>query len=51
MAKARLNSAAGDYRKAAAEMKAAEAAGAPEQQKPGLANYLKRLEAGQDINK
>jgi hypothetical protein len=51
MASARLNSAAGDYQKAAADVKAALAAGAPEQQKPGLNAYLKRLEAGQDINK
>jgi tetratricopeptide (TPR) repeat protein len=50
VAQARVNSAAGDYKKAAAEMKAA-AADAPEQQKPTLANYVKRLEAGEDINK
>jgi hypothetical protein len=51
MASARLSSAGGDYQKAAAEIKAALAADPPEQQKAGLANYLKRLEAGQDINK
>jgi len=49
LALARVNSAAGDFSKASAEMKAA-LAGAPEQQKPGLQNYLKKLEAGQDIN-
>jgi len=50
MAQARLNSAAGDYDKAVAEMKAALAAGAPDQQQPGIANYIKRLENKEDIN-
>jgi hypothetical protein len=50
VAQARVSSAAGDYKKAAAEMKAA-AVDAPEQQRPNLANYVKRLEAGEDINK
>jgi tetratricopeptide (TPR) repeat protein len=50
MASARLNSASGNYLKAAAEMNAALAAGAPDIQKPGIAAYLKRLQAGQDIN-
>ena len=50
MASARVNSAAGNYEQAAADMKAALAA-APDQQKPGIANYVKRLEAKQDINK
>jgi hypothetical protein len=51
MASARLSSAAGDYSKAIAEMKLALEAGAPSQQKPGIDAYIKRLEAGQDINK
>jgi DUF2911 family protein len=51
MASARLSSAAGDYQKAVAEIKAAQAAGPPEQQKPNIAGYLKKLEAGQDMNK
>jgi predicted Zn-dependent protease len=50
MAQARVYSAAGDYRKAAVEMKAA-SVDAPDQQKPGIAGYIKRLEAGEDINK
>jgi hypothetical protein len=50
MASARLSSAAGDFQKAAAEMKAALTAGAPDVQKPGIAAYIKRLEAAQDIN-
>lgn len=49
LAAARVSSAAGDYTKAAAELKAASAA-APDTQKPGLANYLKKVEAGQDMN-
>jgi hypothetical protein len=51
MASARLNSASGDYTKAIAEMKLALEAGAPAQQQPGIAAYIKRLEAGQDINR
>ena len=51
MSLARLNSASGDHAKALAEMKAAMAADPPEQQKPTIANYIKRLEAGEDINK
>jgi len=51
MASARLNSASGDYAKAIAEMKLALEAGAPSQQQPGIAAYIKRLEAGQDINR
>jgi len=51
MASARLSSASGDYDKALAEIKAALVAGAPDQQKPGIANYMKRLEAHEDINK
>jgi Protein of unknown function (DUF2911) len=50
MATARLNSASGDYPHALAEMKAAVAAGAPDQQKPTIAGYVKRLEAAEDIN-
>lgn len=49
LAAARVSSAAGDYRKAAAELTAA-TAGAPDIQKPGLANYLKKVQAGQDMN-
>jgi tetratricopeptide (TPR) repeat protein len=48
---ARLNSASGNYDKALAEMKAALTAGAPDAQKPGIAGYMKRLEAHEDINK
>ena len=51
MAQARLHSAAGEYDQALAEMKAALAAGAPDQQKPGIANYMKRLEAREDMNR
>ena len=50
MAAARVNSASGNYAKAAEEMKAAQTT-APDGQKPTIANYVKRLEAGQDINK
>jgi hypothetical protein len=50
MAAARVNSSAGNYTKAAEEMKAAQTT-APDGQKPTIANYLKRLEAGQDINR
>ncbi|HKE28398.1 MAG TPA: DUF2911 domain-containing protein [Bryobacteraceae bacterium] len=50
MAAARVNSASGDYAKAAEEMRAAQST-APDGQKPTIANYVKRLEAGQDINK
>lgn len=48
---ARLSSASGDFKKAVAEMNAALAAGAPENQKPAIDGYIKRLEAGQDINR
>jgi hypothetical protein len=50
MAAARVNSASGNFQKAAVEMRAAEA-GAPQGQKSVIANYAKRLEAGEDINK
>lgn len=50
MAAARVNSASGNYVKAAEEMKAAQAM-APDGQKPTILNYVKRLEAGEDINK
>jgi hypothetical protein len=42
--------ASGDYQKAESEMKAALAAGPPDTQRPGIAAYLKRLEAAQGIN-
>jgi hypothetical protein len=50
MAAARVNSASGNYAKAAEEMKAAQTT-APDGQKPTITNYVKRLEAGEDINK
>jgi hypothetical protein len=50
MAAARVSSAAGDYNKAAAELKIA-IAGAPEVQKATIATYIKKLESGQDMNK
>ena len=50
VASARLDSASGKYDKAVAEMKAALDAGPPDIQKPVIAAYIKRLEAGQDIN-
>ena len=49
MAAARVNSASGNFQKAADEMRAAQSA-APDSQKPTIAAYLKKLEAGQDIN-
>ena len=51
VAQARVYSAAGDFANAAKELKAADAAGAPAQQKPNLERLLKRLEAKEDINK
>ena len=51
MAKARVSSAAGDYKKALSEVQAAVAAGAPAPQKPNIDGYIKKLEAGEDMNK
>jgi tetratricopeptide (TPR) repeat protein len=50
VARARAYAADGDFANAVKEMRAAEAAGAPEQQKPNLETLIKRLENKEDIN-
>jgi tetratricopeptide (TPR) repeat protein len=51
LALARVKSSEGDFSTAAKEVKAAQAAGVPEQQKANVEKLLHRLEAGEDINK
>jgi tetratricopeptide (TPR) repeat protein len=50
MAQARVYAADGDFTKAVQEVKAAETAGAPDQQKPNMQTLIKRLENKEDIN-
>jgi hypothetical protein len=50
MAQARVNVADGDFDAAIREVKAAAAAGAPDQQKANMDNLIKRLENKEDIN-
>jgi hypothetical protein len=51
LAAARVKSAEGDFDSAAKQIKAAQAAGVPEQQRQNVEKILHRLEAGEDINK
>jgi hypothetical protein len=50
MAQARVYAADGDFTKAIQEVKAAQQAGAPEQQRPNMETLIKRLENREDIN-
>ena len=50
MAQARVYAAAGQYDRAADEIKAAQSAGAPEQQRANMESLIKRLENKEDIN-
>jgi hypothetical protein len=50
MAQARVYAADGDFAKAIQEVKAAEAAGPPDLQKPNMESLIKRLENKEDIN-
>ena len=50
MAQARVYAADGDFSKAIQEIKAAQQAGAPEQQRPNMETLIKRLENREDIN-
>ena len=50
MAQARVYAADGDFDKAIQEVKAAQTAGAPEQQKPNMESLIHRLENKEDIN-
>jgi hypothetical protein len=51
LAAARVKSAEGDFASAVKQIQAAQAAGVPEQQKQNVEKILRRLEAGEDINK
>jgi len=50
MAQARVYVADGDFAGAVKEVKAARAAGAPEQQKANMEDLIRRLENKEDIN-
>ncbi len=50
IAQARVYAADGDFSKAIQEVKAAQAAGVPDQQKPNIETIIKRLENKEDIN-